>query len=93
METLHQEELLSEILDDIGSQEPKDLIIYNDDFNTFEHVIKTLVKICEHTAEQAEQCAWIIHYKGHCCVKTGQIIKLKPMEEAICSAGIDARIS
>lgn len=92
MGTLHQEELLSEVLEDIGSKEPSGIVIFNDDFNTFEHVIKTLIKICEHTPEQAEQCSWIVHYKGQCCVKTGQMVKLKPMKEAICSAGIDARI-
>lgn len=72
--------------------EESSLVIYNDDFNTFEHVIETLVRVCKHTLEQAEQCAWIIHYKGKCSVKNGQYQILVPMKNAICEAGIDAKI-
>jgi ATP-dependent Clp protease adaptor protein ClpS len=79
-------------LDDLESQEPKDLIVFNDDFNTFDHVINTLVKICQHSYQQAEQCTWLIHYKGKCTVRTGTFSKLKPMRDSICDAGIDARI-
>ena len=88
----YQEELLVEVLDDLESQEPKDLIVFNDDFNTFDHVINTLVKICKHTYQQAEQCTWLIHYKGRCTVRSGPFSKLKPMRDSICDAGIDARI-
>ena len=70
----------------------KDLTIFNDDVNTFEHVIQTLIKVCKHSPEQAEQCTWIIHHKGKCSVKKGAFEELKPMREAICDAGIDARI-
>jgi ATP-dependent Clp protease adaptor protein ClpS len=70
----------------------KDLVIYNDDFNTFDHVIKTLIKVCGHTPQQAEQCTWNIHHKGKCTVKKGLFEELKHMQEAICDAGIDARI-
>ena len=87
-----QEQILEEILQEISDQEEKDIIIYNDDVNTFEHVIKTLVKVCKHNNHQAEQCAWIIHHKGKCSVKKGSLDELKPMKEAICEAGIDARI-
>lgn len=85
-----QEEVVVDILDDV--LHPKDLIVFNDDFNTFEHVIETLVKVCRHTAMQAEQCAHIIHNRGKCSVKKGTLIKLKPMKEAICDAGIDAKV-
>ncbi len=68
------------------------LVVFNDDFNTFDHVIRTLIKVCKHTPEQAEQCTYIIHYKGKCAVKQGSREKLKPMARAICDAGIDARI-
>lgn len=68
------------------------LIIYNDDYNTFAWVIETLVQVCEHTVEQAEQCAWIIHTKGKCIVKEGDYKYLEPMKDAICSRGIDAKI-
>lgn len=70
----------------------KDLIIYNDDVNTFDHVIESLVKVCKHEIIQAEQCTWIIHYNGKCSVKTGVFEELKPMREALCERGIDAKI-
>jgi ATP-dependent Clp protease adaptor protein ClpS len=68
------------------------VIIYNDDFNTFEHVIATLIKVCKHNKEQAEQCTWLIHYKGKCAVKSGEFNMLVPIKDAICDAGIDAKI-
>jgi ATP-dependent Clp protease adaptor protein ClpS len=68
------------------------LVIYNDDFNTFDHVIETLVRVCKHSPEQAEQCTWLIHYKGKCAVKNGQYEILVPMKNAILEAGIDAKI-
>jgi ATP-dependent Clp protease adaptor protein ClpS len=51
-----------------------------------------LIRVCKHTAEQAEQCTLLIHYKGKCAVKSGTFDFLRPMREAICEAGIDARI-
>jgi ATP-dependent Clp protease adaptor protein ClpS len=72
--------------------EESSLVIYNDDFNTFEHVIETLVRVCKHTLEQAEHCTWLIHYKGKCAVKNGQYEILVPMKNAILEAGIDAKI-
>ena len=81
-----------ELLEAIDTVDLKDLTIFNDDVNIFDHVINTLIKICRHTPEQAEQCTWIIHYKGKCSVKKGTFEVLKPMREAICEAGIDARI-
>ena len=85
-----QEEQVADVLDDV--MHPKDLVVFNDDFNTFEHVIETLIKVCRHTALQAEQCAHIIHNRGKCSVKKGPFTQLKPMQEAICDAGIDARV-
>ncbi len=85
-----QEEALLEVVE--KKDEPKDLVVFNDDFNTFEHVIETLIRVCRHTAEQAEQCTMIIHHRGRCSVKKGPISKLKPMKEAICDVGIDARV-
>ena len=86
----YKEEELVEILEDVT--DVKDLMVFNDDVNTFDHVINTLVKVCKHSAEQAEQCAWIIHYKGKCSVKKGVYKDLKPMKDAICEAGIDAKV-
>ena len=60
---MYQEEKLEEILEDSSIQDPKDLVVFNDDINTFDHVINTLIKVCKHSVEQAEQCTWIIHYR------------------------------
>lgn len=87
-----QEKQLTELLEAIETTEIMDLVVFNDDFNTFEHVIDTLIKVCKHTIEQAEQCTWIIHYKGKCTVKSGSFDFLKPMRDAICEKGIDAKI-
>ena len=78
--------------EDIGSEDVRDLMVYNDDFNTFDHVINTLVKVCKHDVNQAEQCTFLIHYKGKCSVKKGIYEDLKPMREGITSAGIKASI-
>ena len=86
------EEYSVEVLEAVATTDLRDLIIYNDDFNTFQHVIDTLVKVCKHTLEQAEQCTLIIHYKGKCAVKKGEFTELRPMKDAICESGIDAKI-
>ena len=85
-----QEEVL--VLEDIGEENVRDLMVYNDDFNTFDHVINTLIKVCKHDVNQAEQCTFLIHYKGKCSVKKGMYDELKPMREGISSAGIKAAI-
>jgi ATP-dependent Clp protease adaptor protein ClpS len=87
-----QEDELVEVLDAVETTDLMDLVVFNDDINTFEHVTRTLIKVCQHTPEQAEQCTLIIHYKGKCQVKKGTFDFLRPMREAICEAGIDARI-
>ncbi|MEP6465246.1 MAG: ATP-dependent Clp protease adaptor ClpS [Parafilimonas sp.] len=68
------------------------LIVWNDNVNTFEWVIDTLINICGHTPEQAEQCAFIIHFQGKYAVKQGDYDTLKPMQEAITDRGINATI-
>ncbi len=70
----------------------KNLIIYNDDVNTFDHVIESLVKVCRHELIQAEQCTWIIHNNGKCSVKEGGMDFLLPMRRALNERGIDAKI-
>ena len=87
-----QEQEYIEVLEAIENIAVNDLIVYNDDVNTFDHVINTLIKVCRHSPEQAEQCTWIIHYKGKCTVKHGPFDELKPMKDAICDAGISAVI-
>ncbi|WP_028666881.1 ATP-dependent Clp protease adaptor ClpS [Runella zeae] len=68
------------------------LLVFNDDVNTFDWVIETLMDVCNHTPEQAEQCTIIIHYKGKCRVKNGSWEELVPMREEICRRGISAEI-
>ena len=92
MKTSFQEQELIDVLEAVDITDVKDLVVFNDDYNTFEHVIATLIKVCRHTPEQAEQCTWLIHHKGKCTVKMGSFNELKPMREGICEAGIDARI-
>lgn len=87
-----QEQELVEVLESIETTDAKDLVVFNDDFNTFEHVIQTLINVCRHTPEQAEQCTWIIHHRGKCTVKNGSFEELQPMRQAICEKGIDAKI-
>jgi ATP-dependent Clp protease adaptor protein ClpS len=70
----------------------KKLIVYNDDVNTFDYVIDTLISVCKHTTEQATQCTMLIHYKGKCTVKTGNLELLKPMHEKLLSKSLTTEI-
>lgn len=70
----------------------KDLIVYNDDYNTFDYVINSLIKVCKHEAMQAEQCTWLIHHKGKCQVKRGEYETLEPLCTALLDRGISAEI-
>ncbi|MBL7835709.1 MAG: ATP-dependent Clp protease adaptor ClpS [Cyclobacteriaceae bacterium] len=87
-----QADEMVEVLEVIETTDLMDLVVFNDDVNTFDHVINTLIKVCKHTPEQAEQCTMLIHFKGKCTVKNGSFEFLKPMRDSICEAGIDARI-
>lgn len=90
--TYQFEEELDVLLEEAVDLDSSDLIVYNDDVNTFDHVANILVKVCKHSPEQAEQCTLIIHFKGKCAVKKGSVEELKPMCEAILDAGIQAAI-
>ena len=92
MKHSHQEEETVEVMEVIETTDMVDLVVFNDDVNTFDHVISTLIRVCKHSAEQAEQCTLLIHYKGKCAVKSGTFDFLRPMRESICEAGIEARI-
>jgi ATP-dependent Clp protease adaptor protein ClpS len=70
----------------------KEIILHNDDVNTFEHVIVSLMDICDHDPIQAEQCAWLVHYTGKCSVKRGAFEVLRPMCDALCERGLSADI-
>ena len=92
MKLAYQQEEEVAVMEAVETTNLMDLVVYNDDVNTFDHVINTLIRVCRHTPEQAEQCTLIIHYKGKCAVKNGTRDFLKPMRDAICEAGIDGRI-
>ncbi len=75
-----------------ADEESCNLIVWNDEVNTFEWVIDTLMEVCGHTHEQAEQCAYFIHYKGKYAVKNGTYDDLKPQCDAITERGINATV-
>jgi len=69
-----------------------EIVLFNDDVNTFEHVIDSLIDVCNHTSEQAEQCAYLAHFKGKCAVKTGEYDELKPRCTRLLNLGLSAEI-
>jgi len=71
----------------------KELILFNDDVNTFDYVIETLVEVCGHDPYQAEQCALIAHFNGKCGVKTGQFDSLKPLFDEMSNRELTVSIS
>ena len=89
-------EILTDISEDTGTltsyEEPCSLVMWNDDVTTFQWVIQTLIEVCGHTYEQAEQCSYIIHYKGKYAVKQGCYDDLKPQCDAITERGINATV-
>ncbi|MBA3706677.1 MAG: ATP-dependent Clp protease adaptor ClpS [Bacteroidetes bacterium] len=70
----------------------KQIILYNDDYNTFDFVIESLIKICKHDSIQAEQCTYLVHYKGKCSVKKGSYEDLEPICTALLEKGLTAEI-
>lgn len=79
------------LLSDKVSDENK-IVLYNDDVNTFDWVIDSLIEVCNHELIQAEQCAHIVHYSGKCIVKEGSYKKLEPMASALLDRGLSATI-
>lgn len=88
----HELDFEEVVLDDVKEARVRDLILFNDDVNTFEHVIESLVEICKHDLIQAEQCTFIVHYNGKCIVKSDTYLNLKPMREGLCDRGLSAVI-
>ena len=84
----HEEEVLLAEKEGIENQ----IVLYNDEVNTFDHVIEMLIHACDHTPEQAEQCSLIVHYKGKCTVKTCPFEDLKPRCTLLLNAGLSAEI-
>lgn len=80
------------LLSETAEVSENQIILFNDEVNTFEHVIATLIRVCEHSEEQAHQCSLIVHYKGKCSVKSGSYEDLKPRCTALLEAGLSAEI-
>lgn len=92
MSAFPETEVLELVKEKETSAAVHDLIVYNDDVNTFDFVINVLIEVCSHAPEQAEQCTLMIHYKGKCCVKHGDWDKLVAMRNAICERGLSAEV-
>ena len=84
----YSEELLVE--EEVKNQ--NEILLYNDDVNTFDHVIDTLIYACKHTQEQAHQCSILVHFKGKCAVKNGSYDELEPICSKLLEAGFSAEI-
>ncbi|HUX96766.1 MAG TPA: ATP-dependent Clp protease adaptor ClpS [Bacteroidales bacterium] len=84
--TLHRNDKLN------SGGESASLILYNDDVNTFEHVIKSLVEVCGHDEVQAEQCALIVHFKGKCEVRLGSVEVLNTMSRSLNKKGLNSKV-
>ncbi len=81
----------------LGSEETDEkqevkLVLHNDDINTFDYVMETLVEVCNHSLTQAEQCATITHYKGKCEVKSGMLKEMNELRYQIISKGLKASV-
>ena len=87
-----KEKVSEELLLEEEVVKQNEIVLFNDDVNTFDHVIDTLIKVCDHTPEQAEQCSLIVHYNGKCTVKTGEYSYLKPRCSKLLEAGLSAEI-
>lgn len=87
-----KENVREDILIDEKKSDLNQIILYNDNINTFDHVIETLINVCDHSPTQAEQCTLIVHYKGKCSVKSGTLFDLKPILNKLISANLTAEI-
>ncbi|TGD59044.1 ATP-dependent Clp protease adaptor ClpS [Flavobacterium humi] len=90
MATIEKTQTDVSVLEAVGIN--NEIVLYNDDVNTFDHVIETLIRVCNHDELQAEQCALLVHYKGKCTVKTGAFDELKPQCTQLLEAGLSAEI-
>jgi len=93
MVNMSVKEKVQEDVDVLEMLTPKhEIILHNDDVNTFDFVIESLISVCEHTLEQAEQCTVLVHYKGKCAVKTGEYDELKPKCSKLQELGLSAEL-
>ena len=89
--TLKGKPVFEELMD-IDQKDGRFLILHNDEVHTFDYVIDTLINVCEMDSIQAEQCTFLVHYKGKCDVKKGSLNFLKPYKEALIDKGLEATI-
>ncbi|HNP49739.1 MAG TPA: ATP-dependent Clp protease adaptor ClpS [Bacteroidia bacterium] len=90
--TSHDLEFKEVVDEKVVEARQRDLVLFNDDVNTFDFVIEALIEVCNHDSLQAEQCTYIVHYNGKCVVKSGSYSDLNPMREALCDRGLSAVI-
>ena len=87
-----KEKIKEELELSIEESHLNEIVLFNDEVNTFDHVIETLVHVCKHSYEQAEQCSLLVHYKGKCTVKTGVYEELELQCTQLLKAGLSAEI-
>ncbi|VAW10127.1 FIG00651751: hypothetical protein [hydrothermal vent metagenome] len=87
-----KEKISEELLLEEETVAQNEIVLFNDEVNTFDHVIDTLIDVCEHTPVQAEQCSLIVHHNGKCTVKTGEYSDLEPRCSKLLQAGLSAEI-
>ena len=86
------EKIKEEVLVEEAVGMNNEIVLYNDDVNTFDHVIDTLIRVCNHTSEQAEQCAILVHYKGKCDVLKGTKDYLEQHKAGLAQRGLTVTI-
>lgn len=93
-DNIYKESEETSVMDEVGTAEstPSNLVVFNDDHNTFDWVIESLIDVCRHTFEQAEQLSLIIHFKGKATIKTAPFKVVKPMKDALVDRGLSAVI-
>ena len=90
---LEQDHLMDPVvIEETVEARVRELVLYNDDYNTFDFVIESLIEVCKHDELQAEQCTHLVHYTGKCAVKNGSYAKLNPLRVALCDRGLSAVI-
>lgn len=85
-------EIEEETVEVLGINDEKTLLLINDEYNSFDHVIDCLIKYCKHSLEQAEQCAILTHYKGKCEIKRGTISQLQDVYFALLECGLSVKM-
>lgn len=87
-----KEKFFEDVLKDDKRVDKRQIVVYNDDVNTFDWVITSLIEVCKHQVEQATQCAYLVHFNGKCDVKTGSFEELKPQCLELLNRKISAKI-